>query len=222
MFLFKDRHDAGQRLAEALARYANNNDVIVLGLPRGGVAVAYEISKTLNVPLEILLVRKLGVPGQEELAMGAIASRDVRVFNYDIIQALQISSEEINAVIAQEEQELKRRDELYRQGREFPDLKNQIVILIDDGIATGATMRAAISALKVLQPKKIVVAVPVAARSTCDELGKMVNEVVCLAMPEPLYGIGMWYADFPQLNDEEVIKFLNERRNKDEKKISGD
>lgn len=222
MFLFKNRHDAGQRLAEALARYANNKEVIVLGLPRGGVAVAYEISKTLNVALDILLVRKLGVPGQEELAMGAIASRDVRVFNNDIIQALQISSEEINDVIAQEKQELKRRDELYRRGQEFPDLKGLIVLLVDDGIATGATMRAAISALKVLQPKKIVVAVPVAARSTCDELEKMVNEVVCLGMPEPLYGIGMWYAEFPQLSDEEVIQFLNERRVKDGKKISGD
>lgn len=210
MFLFRNRQDAGQRLAQKLSNYVAQNDVIVLALPRGGVGIGYEISKKLQLPLDVLLVRKIGVPGQEELAMGAIASGNIKVFNDDIIQALDISSDEIKEVIRREQLELKRRDQLYRGDHEFPDLKNKIVILVDDGIATGATMKAAIAAVKALGARKIIVATPVAALSTCKELQAKVDEIICLETPEPLYGIGMWYAEFPQLTDEEVIRMLQD------------
>jgi putative phosphoribosyl transferase len=208
--LFLDRTDAGKRLAIRLEPYANQRDVVVLALPRGGVAVAYEICKQLHAPLDVVLVRKLGAPGQEELAMGAITLGDIKVFNAEIIQSLQIPEHVIERVVAKERAELERRNQLYRKGRALPDLKHKTVILVDDGIATGATIRAAIAIIKTLQPAKIIVAVPVAAATTCEEIAQLVAGVVCLEKPEPLYGIGMWYAEFPQLTDSEVISFLDD------------
>jgi putative phosphoribosyl transferase len=207
--LFLDRTDAGKRLAIRLEPYANQRDVIVLALPRGGVAVAHEVCKQLHVPLDVVLVRKLGVPGQEELAMGAITLGDIKVFNSEIIQSLQITEQAIERVVAKERAELERRNQLYRKGRALPNLKHKTVILVDDGIATGATIRAAIAMIKTQQPEKIIVAVPVAAATTCAEIAQLVDGIICLQQPEPLYGIGMWYGDFPQLTDLEVINILD-------------
>lgn len=205
----KDRTEAGQLLANKLLRYANNSNVIVLGLPRGGVPVAYEIANQLNAPLDIFLVRKLGVPWNEELAFGAIAMGNVQVFNEEILQGLRVSQVEIDAVITEQQHELKRRNQLYRQGRPLPDLQNKIVIIVDDGLATGATMRAAISAIQQSHPQKIIVAVPVAPIDTVHDLEKLVKEVICLYTPEPFYSIGQWYENFPQTSDTEVIELLN-------------
>lgn len=205
---FPDRHEAGKLLAKRLTNYANCNDLLVLGLPRGGVPVAYEIAKQLNAPLDICLVRKIGVPDHEELAMGAIASGGIRVLNYDVLNSLGIDHQIVDEVTAKELRELQRRDRVYRGERALPEVKNRTVILVDDGIATGSTMRAAIAILQPQQPQRLVVAVPVAPPSTCKQLQTEVDEVVCLVMPESLYAIGVWYDDFSQTTDAEVRELL--------------
>src|SRR3982074_283716 len=184
---FRNRNEAGRLLAEKLTAYANRPDVLVLALPRGGVPVAYEVARALAAPLDVFLVRKLGVPGYEELAMGAVATGGVRVLNDQIVQQLSIPSYVIDAVAAQEQQELARRERLYRGGRPPPDVRGRTVILVDDGLATGATMRAAVRALRQLQPARIVVAIPTAAPETCEELRAEVDEVICAITPEPFH-----------------------------------
>ncbi len=206
--LFKDRRFAGQVLARELTAYANRPDVLVLGIPRGGVPVAFEVAKALNAPLDILVVRKLGVPDQEELAMGAIASGGVRIINEYIISLVKISNEVIARVAAQEEQELERREQLYRPNRPFPDLQGRTVILVDDGLATGATMWAAVLAVRKQQPAQIAIAVPVAAPETCQELETEVDKIICVSTPSPFHSVGLWYKDFPQTTDEEVRDLL--------------
>jgi len=207
---FRDRTDAGRQLADKLRHYANRPDVLVLALPRGGVPVAFEVAQALNAPLDIFLVRKLGLPGREELAMGAIASGGVRVLNYEAIQALAIPNEMIEAVASEELQELRRREKQYRGDRPPPDVRGRTVILIDDGLATGSTMRAAIQALRRQEPAKIVVAVPVGARDICTEFQHEADEAICAVTPEPFYAVGLWYGDFSQTSDEEVQALLNQ------------
>jgi putative phosphoribosyl transferase len=206
--IYRDRIEAGKRLAEHLKDYANRHDVLVLALPRGGVPVASEVANALHAPLDIFLVRKLGVPGQEELAMGAIATGGVRVLNEDVVGYLDIPGEVIDAVVEDEERELERRERLYRDNRPPPDVRERTVILVDDGLATGSTMRAAAAALRKQQPARIVVAVPVSAAETCDEFRMEVDEIICAAMPEPFQGVGLWYEDFSQTTDQEVRDLL--------------
>lgn len=208
--LFQNRTTAGQVLAEKLAAYANRDDVLVLGLPRGGVPVAFEVAKALNAPLDVFLVRKLGVPGQEELAMGAIASGGVRVLNYDIIEALHLSEAVIERVTAKQQQELERRECLYRQDRPFPQLRDRTVILVDDGLATGATMRAAVESIQLQQPAAIIIAVPVASPETYRELATQVDEIVCVETPVPFYSVGSWYDEFSQTTDTQVRELLQQ------------
>ena len=208
---FRNRIEAGQMLAKHLTAYANRTDVLVLGLPRGGVPVAFEVAKALNLPLDICLVRKLGVPAHEELAMGAIASGGVRVLNSEVVDSLGIDRRTIDEVAAQELQELQRRDRAYRGDRPHAQVKNRTVILIDDGIATSSTIRAAIAVLRSQQAQQIVVAVPVAPATTCEQLRAEVDEVICLTTPEPMYAIGLWYEDFSQTSDEEVRDLLAKR-----------
>jgi putative phosphoribosyl transferase len=205
---FATRRKAGEDLAIKLAKYAYRADVLVLGLPRGGVPVAYEVARALHVPLDIFLVRKLGVPGYEELAMGAIATGGVRVLNQDVTTRIEISEDAINAVARREQQELERRERLYRGDRPGPNVQGRTVILVDDGLATGSTMRAAAVALRQMYPSKVVVAVPVGAQGTCDEFREDVDEVVCAVTPEPFMAVGAWYADFSQTSDEEVRELL--------------
>ncbi|MGH8507621.1 MAG: phosphoribosyltransferase [Gammaproteobacteria bacterium] len=207
---FKDRREAGRLLATKLSAFANRSDVIVLALPRGGVPVAYEIAKSLKAPLEVFVVRKLGVPYQPELAMGAIASGGIRVLNEDLLRYLEISPVEIEAVAAREQRELERRERLYRGGRSMREVRDRIVILVDDGIATGATMRSAVSALKQQQPARIIIAVPAAAQSSCDEYQTDADriECVCLISPEPFFAVGLWYENFSQTSDDEVRDLL--------------
>jgi putative phosphoribosyl transferase len=206
--IFRDRTDAGRHLATKLTKYAGRDDVIVLALPRGGVPVAFEVSQALNAPLDVFLVRKLGVPGHEELAMGAIASGGVLIRNDSVLGYLNISDEVLSNVASEEQKELRRRERAYRDDHPPPDLKGRIVILIDDGLATGSTMRAAAAAVRNKETKRIVIAVPVAARETCMELRDEVDEIVCAATPQPFGGVGMWYADFSQTTDEEVRELL--------------
>lgn len=208
--IFRDRHDAGRRLAARLSTYANRPDVSVLALPRGGVPVGYEVAKALNVPLDVFLVRKLGVPGHEELAMGAIASGGVRVLNNEVVQAWHISPDVIEAVTAYERRELARREQMYRDDRPAPEVRGKTVILVDDGLATGSTMRAAAQALRNQDPAKIVAAVPVAAQSTCESLHDVVDEVVCELTPPDFYAVGLWYADFSPTSDDEVRTLLQD------------
>lgn len=212
--MYKDRKDAGKYLASYLMEYANRPDVLVLGLPRGGVPVAYEVAKALNAPLDVFIVRKLGVPGHEELAMGAIATGGVRILNEDVVQQLQIPSQIINAVTAQEQQELERRERLYRDDRPLPDVRGRVVILVDDGLATGSTMQAAVAALREMQPARLVVAVPVAAPSVCESFTHIVDQMVCAQTPEPFYAVGLWYQDFSQTSDEEVHHILQESQHR--------
>jgi putative phosphoribosyl transferase len=205
---FRDRQEAGGFLAKELVSYARRSDVIVLALPRGGVPVGFEVAKALHAALDVVIVRKLGVPGQEELAMGAIAAAGMRMLNYPVVQALGISEYDIEAVAAKERVELERRELLYRGGRPALDIRGRTVILVDDGIATGTTMKVAIAAIKRQQASKIVVAIPVAPLSTCKEMEREVDEVVCLFSPEDFVAIGVWYSDFTQVPDQEVCDLL--------------
>jgi putative phosphoribosyl transferase len=195
-------------LAARLTRYADRGDVLVLALPRGGVPVAHEVAKKLNAPLDIFLVRKLGVPGHEELAMGAIASGGVRVINQDIVDYLRIPNRVIDAVAEHEQRELERRERAYRDDRTQPDIRDHVVILIDDGLATGSTMRAAAASLRLQKPRSIVVAVPVSSPETCDEFRSEVDEIICAVTPQHFQGVGLWYEDFSQTSDEEVRELL--------------
>jgi putative phosphoribosyl transferase len=205
---FADRTAAGQALARALARYAGRDDVLVLALPRGGVPVAGEVAAALGAPLDVLIVRKLGVPWQEELAMGAVASGGARVLNEDVIAGGGIRPEQIEQATREQRREIERREQAYRGDRPHPEAKGKQVILVDDGIATGATMRVAVQALRGLGAAAIVVAIPVAPPDTVALLRGEADEVVCLAMPEPFYAVGSWYADFRQVSDEEVRRLL--------------
>lgn len=208
MSVFKNRFEAGRFIAERLLRYAHRPDVLVLGLPRGGVPVAYAVAEALSVPLDVFVVRKLGAPGHEELAMGAIASSGVRVLNEDVIAALDIPPDLIEQTAQVEQHELERREREYRDDRPKPDVQGKTVILVDDGLATGSTMRAAVKALAQLHPAHIAVAVPTGPPDVCDELRSEVAEVVCGITPEPFYGVGLWYADFSQTTDDEVRDLL--------------
>jgi putative phosphoribosyl transferase len=205
---FRDRFEAGRRLAEALKGYAGRPDSLVLALPRGGVPVGYEVARALHAPLDILLVRKLGVPGHEELAMGAIASGGIRIVSEDVIAMLGIPDRVIATVAAAEEKELERRERLYRGARPAPDVRRRVVILVDDGLATGATMRAAAAAIRTQGPEWLVVAVPVAPPETCEALRAVADDVVCALSPEPFVAVGAWYEDFTQISDEEVRALL--------------
>jgi putative phosphoribosyl transferase len=210
---FSNRTEAGRQLAEKLVKYAGRDDVIVLGLPRGGVPVAYEVAKRLGVPLDVFIVRKLGVPGFEELAAGAIASGGVRVLNKDVFRALPNAEETIELITATETAELERREQEYRDGRPAPELRDRVVILVDDGLATGATMRAAVKALRQRDVAKIVVAVPVGPPDTCREVEDEADETVCLSMPEFFQAVGQYYEDFSQTTDDEVREVLTRAGN---------
>lgn len=205
---FKDRREAGKVLAQKLRAYTDRLDVIVFALPRGGVPVAYEVALALKAPLDIWVVRKLGLPGQEELALGAITSGGLRVLNQDIIRALAVPEEAINVVAQKEFQELQRREQMYRGDHPLSDVRGRTVILIDDGLATGASMRAAVAGLRAQHPARIVIAVPVAAVETCHAFTFEVDEIVCVMTPEPFLGVSRWYADFRQTSDEEVRALL--------------
>lgn len=200
--------DAGKYLAGQLKGYAGDPDAVVFGLPRGGIVVAFEVAQHLNLPLDVFLVRKIGVPGYEELAMGAIASGGIRAMNEDVVRGLRISAAEIEAAAQKEYEELQRREKLYRGNKPPVNVKNRTVILIDDGLATGATMRAAVAALKKQDPKKIIVAVPVAAPDTCDEFRAEVEEIVCGLQPDNFQAVGFWYKNFSQTSDAEVSHLL--------------
>jgi putative phosphoribosyl transferase len=217
---FRDRVEAGRILAHRLTKYADQRP-IVLGLPRGGVPVAFEVAKALKAPLDVYVVRKLGVPGHEELAMGAIASGDVRVLNKRVIEDLRISEEAIEAETRREQQEVQRRERLYRGDRPPLDVSNRTVVLVDDGIATGSTIKAAIAALKKQKAGRIVVAVPVAPASTIEELKREVDEVICVSTPEFFYAISLWYEEFPQTSDEEVSELLKQAEMKKEAAVAG-
>lgn len=212
---YLDRYQAGKVLAEALRQYANQKDVFVLALPRGGVPVAYEIAKALNLPLDVLVVRKLGVPDHQELAMGAIATGGAVVINDNILQELHITKQQLNHEIAQEQAELNRRERIYRGEQLFPNLKTKTVILVDDGIATGATMKAAIKALHTLGVNSIVVAVPVADQQMAEAFSTMVAELICPMQVTPFYAVGAWYEDFSQTEDQEVYTLLTTLAKKD-------
>jgi predicted phosphoribosyltransferase len=205
---FLDRRDGGRRLAEKLSEYANRSDVIVLALPRGGVPVAYEVARALDVPLDVLIVRKLGLPGREELAIGAIASGGIRILNEDIVQALSVDPLVIDRVTEQEMEELQRRQQLYRGDRAALEVRDKTVLLVDDGLATGASMLAAVQALRTRNPARIIVAVPAAAPQAIDLLQWKVDEILYVMAPDPFEGVGKWYEDFSQTTDEEVQKLL--------------
>jgi putative phosphoribosyl transferase len=205
---FIDRRDAGRVLASRLTKYAGRDDVIVLGLPRGGVPVAYEVASALGAPMEVFLVRKLGTPGHRELAMGAIASGGVRVLNEDVVHWYGISESAIERIAREEQDELERRERAYRDDRPPPDFTNKVVILIDDGLATGSTMRAAARAVRARRPARVVIAVPVGAPQTCAELAASADEVICARMPEPFSAVGQWYLNFEQTDDDEVRDLL--------------
>jgi len=207
---FRNRIEAGQLLGRELAkRLGTSDDAMVLALPRGGVPVGAEVAKALGVPLDVFIVRKLGVPGHEELAMGAIASGGVRVLNRDVLDYARITQQQIDAVAAREERELSRREAEYRGNRPPLDVRGRTVIIVDDGLATGSTMRAAVQALRAMEPKGVIVAVPVGAAQTCEEFRDIVDEMVCLRAPEPFEAVGNWYDDFTQTTDEEVHALLS-------------
>src|SRR5215472_7409024 len=208
MRLFHDRPDAGRQLAEQLREYATRDDVVVLGLPRGGVPVAYEVASRLGAPLDVFLVRKLGVPGHSELAMGAIAQGGIEVLSRDLIRDLRIPPALVQQVAVRERLELERHDALYRRGRRPAVVRGRTVILVDDGLATGATMEAAILALRQHAPARIVVGVPVGARETCERLRRLADEVVCVDMPEPFNAVDLWYEEFTQTSDDELKQLL--------------
>lgn len=208
---YRDRIHAGHALAEALADYADRQDVVILALPRGGVPIAAVLADTLHAPMDVLLVRKLGVPGQEELAMGAISMGGLCVLNDRIIRSIHLSEEDIDRVIAKEQAELKRRNDLYRSGAPAPELGDKTVILVDDGLATGATMQAAVATCKKMSAREIIVAVPVGAVESCADLAGRVNKLVCLFKPNPFWGVGHWYQDFSQVSDKEVLATMADR-----------
>jgi predicted phosphoribosyltransferase len=208
---FADRREAGRQLAERLRAYAGRTDVVVLALPRGGVPVAYEVADALGATLDLFLVRKLGTPGHRELAMGAIASGGVRVLNDDVVRWYGIPPDAIDAVAEEEQRELERRELLYREGRAPARIDGQVVILVDDGLATGSTMRAAVGAVKAQGPSAVIVAVPVGASETCRGLAMLADAVVCARMPEPFSAVGQWYLNFEQTTDEEVRQLLRSR-----------
>jgi predicted phosphoribosyltransferase len=218
--LFQDRFEAGRILASRLRQFAQRNDVIVLGLPRGGIPVAFEVARVLNTPLDVFLVRKLGVPGQEELAMGAIASGGIRVVNRTVVDALGITMADIEQAAAQQQAELDRRERAYRNGRPILEVRSQTAVLVDDGLATGSSMRVAIMALRKRDPQRIVVAVPVAAPPVCEELESEADEVVCAVTPEPFFAVGQWYRDFRQTSDEEVRDLLQQAMRSREQKAA--
>jgi len=205
---FANRKAAGRALATRLRKYAGRPDVLVLALPRGGVPVGFEVAEILGAPLDLFLVRKLGTPGHHELAMGAIASGGVRVLNDDVVRQYEVTPAAIDAVAEEEQQELDRREAAYREGREPVPLEGRVVILIDDGLATGSTMTAAVQAVRRRKPAQVIVAVPVGARETCGDLSAIADEVVCVRMPEPFSAVGQWYLDFDQTTDEEVRQLL--------------
>jgi putative phosphoribosyl transferase len=207
---FHDRREAGRLLADRLARYAGADDVLVLGLPRGGVPVAFEVARALRAPLDVFVVRKLGVPGHAELALGAVASGGVRVLNEDVVAAVGLDEEAIERVAERELAEVERREREYRGDRPPLELRRKVAILVDDGLATGASMRAAALAARELGPEQVIVAVPVAAEQTCDEFRHDVDEVVCAFTPEPFYAVGLWYENFEQTSDEEVCELLRQ------------
>lgn len=206
--IFADRADAGKQLAKRLAAYAGP-DTRVLALPRGGVPVGYEVAHALGSPLDVFIVRKLGAPGREELALGAIASGGVKVLNQETIEALNVTDATVDEIALREGAELRRREDVYRAGRPPQDVTGRTVLLIDDGLATGASMYAAVLALRAREPDRIIVAVPVAPHDTVSLLAEYADEVVCLAMPRPFRGVGAWYADFRQVSDEEVREILS-------------
>jgi putative phosphoribosyl transferase len=205
---FRDRFSAGRELAGALESYAHDPTALVLALPRGGVPVGYAVARALPAPLDVFMVRKLGLPGHEELAMGAIASGGIRVLNNEVVHAFDIPTEVIDAVADEEQQELSRREEAYRGNRSRPDIGGRTVIVVDDGLATGSTMRAAVTALGQHRPRRIVIGVPVAAGSACMDLRPQVDDLVCLFAPEPFQAVGLWYEDFSQTSDEEIRELL--------------
>ena len=207
--IFRNRAEAGQQLASRLGKYANRDDVIVLGVPRGGVPIAFEVATALNLPLDIFVLRKLGVPGHEELAFGAIGSGGVRVLDRQIVEAVGLSELVIELVTRAERAELARREQIYRGGRPPLDVRGKTVILVDDGIATGSSLRAGVRALRQMQPAAIVIAAPVAPRSTVNRLRREVDDVVCVEIPERFYGVGQFYHDFSQVSDEEVNELLD-------------
>ena len=210
MSRFRDRREAGRLLGERLSAYAGRDDVVVLALPRGGVPVGYEVARSLGAVLDVFVVRKLGVPGHEELALGAVASGGVRVLNDDVVAALGLGDDEIDSIGERELAELERREHAYRGDRPPLALQGKVAILVDDGLATGATMRAAALAVRGFEPQSVVVAVPVAAEQTCDEFRGEVEEVVCAFTPEQFYAVGLWYEEFGQTSDEEVRELLQE------------
>jgi len=210
---FIDRTDAGKKLAEKLNKYKDKKGVIVLGLPRGGVPVAFEVAEAIDAPLDVFIVRKLGVPGQPELAMGAIASGGIRVMNENVVRRSGVSEQQIEEIAEKELQELKEREEIYRGARPDIEISGKTVLLVDDGLATGASMRAAVSALKELDPEKIVVAVPTAPADTCKEFESIVDDVICLRTPSPFWGVGGSYQNFSQTTNEEVRDFLERSEN---------
>jgi predicted phosphoribosyltransferase len=210
MTAFSNRHEAGAELASRLRHFAGRDDVVVLALPRGGVPVAFEVAEALDAPLDLFLVRKLGMPGHPEFAIGAIASGGVRVLSDDIVEHYGISQSAIEATVRAEQKELERRERAYRQGQALTPLRGRVVILVDDGLATGSTMKAAVQAVRQHQPARVVVAVPVGAPSTCDELADVADEAVCARTPEPFVAVGLWYEDFSQTGDDEVRALLRE------------
>jgi putative phosphoribosyl transferase len=212
MAIFKDRNHAGQILAKRLERYSAQNDILVLALPRGGVPVAFEIARELSAPLDVFLVRKLGLPGHPELAMGAIASGGIRVLNEDVIHGLSVPEDVIASVAESELQELERREQAYRGKQPGLDVHGKTIILVDDGLATGASMRAAVAGLKAQSPGRIIVAVPTASPDTCGEFESEVDEILCAVTPQPFLGVGIWYDDFSQTTDEEVRELLEKSK----------
>lgn len=207
-FPFKDRTDAGRELAGRLKRYRGDPSAVVLALPRGGVPVGFEVAVALEVPLDVFLVRKLGVPGHEELALGAIASGGVRVLNHDVLYMTGIDEQGIDAIVEKEQQELERREQAYRAGKGAVEIEGRTVILVDDGLATGASMLAAARAVRKLRPRRLIIAVPVAAAETCEQFRREADEIVCAETPTPFQAVGLWYDDFSQTTDEEVRHLL--------------
>lgn len=209
---FANRIDAGRRLAEALGDYEGRGDVVVYGLPRGGVPVAAEVASALDAPLDVLVVRKLGVPGQPELAMGAVASGGVRVLNQEILRQLHVEEDQIDRITEEQRHEVRERENRFRGDADAPDVRGKTALVIDDGIATGSTMRASVEALRELGPERIVVAAPVASYSACENMEEVADEVICLETPSPFHAVGAWYEKFDQTSDAEVKQFLEQAR----------